>query len=201
MKVKSFKKVIGALGIFASASLFVASCTKASTRFDQVDDGKLVLASTFSSSSPIALSLNDVIEQYNKNKPAGNYPVEIFSIAGGYNGGLQTVNTKLAAKDKTQFFNMIFNYQDVTAQLVRHDLALELNKGAEPVDVSAFPDQFLQENYDILGNTDRAVYGVPFTRSTEVLVTNVPVVYQLLSQATTNGDLKISDDEATQKLW
>lgn len=201
MKVKSFKKVIGALGIFASASLFVASCTKASTRFDQVDDGKLVLASTFSSSSPITLSLNDVIEQYNKNKPAGNYPVEIFSIAGGYNGGLQTVNTKLAAKDKTQFFNMIFNYQAVTAQLVRHDLALELNKGAEPVDVSAFPDQFLQENYDILGNTDRAVYGVPFTRSTEVLVTNVPVVYQLLSQAVANGDLTISNDEATQKLW
>ncbi|QMT98556.1 P80 family lipoprotein [Mycoplasma tullyi] len=201
MKLKSFKKVIGALGVISGASLFVASCTRASTRFDQVDDGKLVLASSFSSSSPITLSLNDVITQYNKTKPATDYPVEIFSIAGGYSGGQQTVNTKLASKDKTQFFNLIFNYPVVTAQLVRYDAALKLNKGAEPVDVSVFPEQLLQENYDILGNTDRSVYGVPFTRSTEVLVTNVPVVYQLLSQAMTNGDLKISEDPETQKLW
>ncbi|WP_027122301.1 P68 family surface lipoprotein [[Mycoplasma] imitans] len=201
MKRKTFKKVLGVLGLFASASIVVASCTKTSTRFDQTDDKKLVLASSFSASSPIAVALNDVISQYNKEKPSTDYPVEVFSIAGGYDGGNETVNTKLASKDKTQFFNMIFNYSTVSAQLVRYDQALKLNKGPEAVDTSMFSPRFLQENYEIPGNYDQSVYGVPITRSTEVLVTNVPVAYQLLSQARVNNDLTIASDQATQKLW
>ncbi|MDC4182565.1 P68 family surface lipoprotein [Mycoplasma bradburyae] len=203
MKRKVFKKMVGALGLFASASIVAASCFNSTKTlgFDQNDDGKIVLANTYSSTSPIAKALEEIVDQYNKQKPQGDYPVELFSIAGGYGGGDESVNTKLASKDKTQFFNLIFNYPNVTAQLVRHGQALKLNKGEQAVDASIFSDKFLEENYSIPGNDDRSIYSLPLTRSTEVLVINAPVVYQLLSQAKAANDLMIADNPETKALW
>ncbi|MDC4163252.1 P80 family lipoprotein [Mycoplasma sp. T363T] len=203
MKRKVFKKMVGALGLFASASIVAASCFNSTKTlgFDQNDDGKIVLANTYSSTSPIAKALEEIVDQYNKQKPQGDYPVELFSIAGGYGGGDESVNTKLASKDKTQFFNLIFNYPNVTAQLVRHGQALKLNKGEQAVDASIFSDKFLEENYSIPGNDDRSIYSLPLTRSTEVLVINAPVVYQLLSQAKAANDLMIADNAETKALW
>ncbi|AAB96121.1 hypothetical protein BIX54_02060 [Mycoplasmoides pneumoniae] len=90
---------------FLGLSAILAACG-AKGKFDQVDDGKIVLASSLTSKNA-ANALQAVVEKYNQVKGGNDYPIEITQITGGYDGGRGNLQTKLSVKDKTTFYNLI----------------------------------------------------------------------------------------------
>lgn len=109
----------------------LASCG-AKGRFDQVDDGKIKLASSLTGKRDVILQ--EVLNKYNSRKAKDDYPIEITKIAGSYDGGRSDLQTRLSVKDKTTFYNMILNYSDTISTLGRSNMELPLDS----VDVSHF---------------------------------------------------------------
>ncbi|GLL57948.1 P68 family surface lipoprotein [Mycoplasmoides pneumoniae] len=200
---------------FLGLSAILAACG-AKGKFDQVDDGKIVLASSLTSKNA-ANALQAVVEKYNQVKGGNDYPIEITQITGGYDGGRGNLQTKLSVKDKTTFYNLILNYPDLVSTLRRVGMELPLDN----VDLSKLSPNFLKFNERISGVAKKANYAIPVSLSTEVLALNGPVLHYILNSAkggnetavtqrtastnqqnTLQNSLKINEsDPITKELW
>ncbi len=206
----------GLLGV----SAILAACG-ARGKFNQVDDGKIKLASSLTSRSA-STALQKVVEKYNKVKGVNDYPIEITQIAGGYDGGRTDLQTRVNVKDTTNFYNLILNYPDLVSTLGRVGMELPFDK----VKTDKLADRFLDFNNRISAISKKGIYGIPVSLSTEVLSINGPVLHYILNSAqgkvssvtsvqrtadsgsgTTNNNgvtkpLKIDkENESTKKLW
>ncbi|QZX49173.1 P80 family lipoprotein [Mycoplasma sp. E35C] len=194
------------MSLASASALIAASCGHRANNtgkpaFDQIDDGKIVVANTFSTSSTVYKAIEDVIKEYNKQKSDSDYEVVLRPIGSGYPDGSKQTSIKLETSDTSNFYNLIFNYDNIVANLLRYNMGLAFDKGENKVDTSKFAKEFLDLNYQIAGNTDQSIYSLPFTKSTEVLVTNIPVLYQLLSEAKNKGDLTLAENTETTNTW
>ncbi len=168
----------GLLGV----SAILAACG-ARGKFDQVDDGKIVLASSLTSKGA-ANALQTIVKKYNEVKNIDDYPIEIIQIAGGYDGGRGNLQTKLSVKDKNSFYNLILNYPDVVSVLGRVGMELPFDK----VRTDKLSPRFLDFNKRISAISKQGIYGIPVSLSTEVLVLNGPVLHYILSSAKGSSD-------------
>ncbi len=200
---------------FLGLSIVLASCG-ARGKFDQVDDGKIKLASSLTSRSASA-ALQKVVEKYNKVKGVNDYPIEITQIAGGYDGGRTDLQTRVSVKDKTSFYNMILNYPDLVSVLARNGMELPF----DGVNVDKLSPNFLKFNERISGVAKKANYAIPISMSTDILILNAPVLHYILNSAKKNdgntkvqvkaqskdsqtkvkGTMEIGTDESTKNLW
>ncbi|WP_462217861.1 P68 family surface lipoprotein [Mycoplasmoides genitalium] len=212
MKLKGFLAV--GVSVFGFSGLLMA-CSVVS-QFDQVDDGKIKLASSLTSKRT-AEALETVVKKYNDTKDPGDYPIEIVQIAGGYDGGKKDVQTKVSTKDKNNFYNLILNYPEIVSTLSRSKMALNF----DGVNVDKLHPNFLSFNSRIGGIRDDGIYAIPISMSTDLMVINGPVLHYILNsarkegtptsttvQATVSsrsaekkGTLEIANDSETTKLW
>lgn len=209
MKFKLFFLSSSVLGPIA---LFTTACS-AVYRFDQVDDGKIKLATVTSASA--SGSLTTIISKYNSQKDPNDYPVELVSLdsRGSYSNGKKDLQAKLLAKDKNNFYNLTFNYSDVVSILSRSQMELSF----DTVDTSNFDPSFLSFNNNISNVNPNSIYALPATVSGEVLVLNGPVLHYILSSAkkdsnttlsthsasnnSNKGTMVVASDSETSSLW
>lgn len=116
-------------GLLGVSAILAACGTRG--KFDQIDDGKIKLASSLTSKGA-ANALQAIVKKYNEVKKPGDYPIEITQIAGGYDQARVDLQSRVGVKDKTNFYNLILNYPDVVSVLARNQMELPF----DGVDVS-----------------------------------------------------------------
>ena len=198
---------------FLGLSAILAACgTKG--KFDQVDDGKIKLASSLTSKSA-SKALQAIVKKYNEVKKPGDYHIEITQIAGGYDGGRSDLQTRVNVKDTTNFYNLILNYPDLVSTLGRVGMELPFDN----VKVDKLSPRFLDFNNRISAISKPGIYGIPVSLSTEVLSINGPVLHYILNNAkkkegtlnqkmtsssegkNSSGTLTVATDTETSSLW
>ncbi len=205
-------------GLLGVSAILAACGTRG--KFDQIDDGKIKLASSLTSKGA-ANALQAIVKKYNEVKKPGDYPIEITQIAGGYDQARVDLQSRVGVKDKTNFYNLILNYPDVVSVLARNQMELPF----DGVDVSKISPNFLNFNERISGVSKKANYAIPVSVSTDILVLNGPVLHYILNSAkgeskgaqkdnksaevqrkstgqkTVTQPLTIATDSATNGLW
>lgn len=176
-----------------------------SKQFDQKDDGILKFANAFKSDGKQTEALKAIFKTWNnkeevKRKIEGFLPIEILQLQSQYGAAYNDLSTKLEVKDKTTFYNFVFNYPNTVALLNKYNMNLDLS------DVSVndtIQKEFLKFNERILNVPQGSVYALPLTRSGEVLSINGPVLAFVFAKAldAENTTFTISNDEKTQEFW
>ncbi|MBU4692151.1 P80 family lipoprotein [Mycoplasma zalophi] len=196
-KHKKILSVIAGLGLttLLAAPLLAASCTK-ETRFDQDNDGKIKILSSWSETNKQGIALKAVVEKYNesqKNEP-GFMPVEIITSAKGYSDN--EWEAKLAAKDTSTFFNLMINYPTVASKVAKYDMNLSFNSIKTEID-NVFSTEFTAINSSIAGNKNGEYLVIPTTRSGEMNSIDKALFGKFLKELQDNG-ASIAEDS---KEW
>ncbi|WGI36762.1 P68 family surface lipoprotein [Mesomycoplasma lagogenitalium] len=219
MTKKTFLKLTGLATVGASLATFI-SCGE--TRFDQADDGKIKIASTFGSTSVQKAALDAVIEAWNnkqevKDKKEGYLPIEVAQLNGGYEELESQLNTKLPAKSKDDLYNLTLNYPNVVATLLKYNMHLDLageTEAQKAVGVlekakEIFSDQFLATNYQIAGlqstengrDPKSSLWLIPSNKSSQAITVNMPVFAYIIKKATEDSANKATIKSSDQEFF
>ncbi|QKT05352.1 P68 family surface lipoprotein [Mycoplasma sp. OR1901] len=210
------------LGRVTNASLGANTTVPAGSRFDQENDGKIKIGTTFSETGAQAKSLNAAIDVYNelvKQKDAvknnssltdeqkeaeykklgvieGAMPVEQQNLGSGYDAGKEDVTNKLNTKDTTGFYNLVINYAPVAATLASKNMLLSFNHLDPSIntDITSFDSAFISNNDDLENVVNKSTYVLPFFKSTQVLSINASVMSYILEKMIENGASYIDKD-------
>ncbi|VEU59618.1 P68 family surface lipoprotein [Mesomycoplasma neurolyticum] len=219
MVKKNFKKkmIISAMVLAGTTSVVSLMSCGGVKKYDQTLDNKLVIASTFSASSPSHEALELIIKKWNahvkeeREKENGDktlMEIEIRSIAGGYEALGKDLNTKIQAKSKTNLYNIMFNYPTVVANLNKYDMKLNLagstddEKAVGLYDViqNMYNEQLLSSNNAIndldKSNDEKKMWLFPAAPSTEILSINGSVFAYILETSVKDGEATIKKEDA-----
>lgn len=207
---KNTKLSLLTMGMAIPTIATLVSCGK-STRFEQQNDDKLIFAHSFGSTGAQIKALEKVVEKWNeyvkaqraagKGKKEGFIPMELRQINGGYSGLTNELNTKLNAKDKTTFWNLVFNYPVATSTLKKYDMHLSFST-KDDQDLSkakmeeVFAPKFLEFNQRIASLDKNEVWAIPTNRSSQVTTINTPVMAYILKKAKADGATIKTEDAA-----
>ncbi|WP_215737775.1 P68 family surface lipoprotein [Mesomycoplasma hyorhinis] len=200
-KLRSF---LGATALVLPVAFF-ASCQ---TRFDQVNDHKLVIAHTFNSREGRFLALDQIVKLWNetekvKNKEEGFYPITLNrQFAQTYAEQGNALELKLKAKNANQLVNLIFGYPTLAAVASQYDMSLKYSDfpSLQNAIKTTFPPEFLQESKEIAGLNPKEYWIIPSLKSSRTLLVNGPVLNYVVQQATTQGTKKATIKQE-DKIW
>lgn len=158
-------------------------------------------------------------EKAEKTKLAGYkyfLPVELVSAGtGGYGSGLDSIRTKIAAKNTSELYNLTFNYPTLASMLAKNGMLLNLNdeNKALATTVDVFDSRFTRDNFTISNVLNKGTWAIPAAKSTIVTSVNGPVLAYVLETMEQNGvtidlpsynDIKASgvdDRDSVVGLW
>ncbi|QJB71515.1 P68 family surface lipoprotein [Mycoplasma sp. 1654_15] len=207
MKFKNkISKLLTASAILVP-TVFLASC-QSTTRFDQVNDKKLVIAHTFKNNESRFLALKEIVDLWNntenvKNEKVGFDRIELNGqFAPTYAQQGEALEKQLKVKNTNQLINLIFGYPTLAAVASQYNMSLnysdfpELNQAIE----TTFPKNFLQESKEIAGLDPSKYWILPTLKSSRSLLINGPLFNYIVEEATKTGTRKATVKEE-DKSW
>lgn len=177
-----------ALGALVSFTFFSAACErKVNSRFDQVEDGIVKIASSFEQNGFQGKALQQIVDVYNlklqKENSNNNKPLK-FQIVNipGYKNTDDALNKELVAKNKSTLWNLMLNYSYVASTLAKNNMQLNFAPAdGTKVDVSNYDPNFLKVNKNIPKLNSNGLWVIPIVKSTFVLSFNGVVFSYILN--------------------
>ncbi|ACF07558.1 P68 family surface lipoprotein [Metamycoplasma arthritidis] len=173
-----------------------AACQK---KFDQVNDGKLVINYGFSSTGAQGRALEEIVAKYNEwikkpeNQGKGYMPVETKTNPNGYS--TNDLGTKLHAKERRTFYNLMFNYPTAAAIIAEYDMNLRFKD--EDYESYGLSSAFKDVNKYIAYNKNNEKWVVPVSRSSEMNAVNQVVIGKLLKALKDDYSVKFKEGNKT----
>ncbi|MBN0919030.1 P68 family surface lipoprotein [[Mycoplasma] gypis] len=165
--MKKVTKFLAATAVLVAPVAGLAASCQAG-RFDQNDDGKLLILSPWSDSNRQGQILREVVDYYNKHQTNAEdfLPVNIEIAGKGYQD--TTLQAKLNARDKGTLANVVIQYPTVASTILSYDMQLPFDDLKDTIN-SIFSETFLDVNSTISGNKDNHLLTIPMTKSGEML--------------------------------
>ncbi|PZV99892.1 P68 family surface lipoprotein [Metamycoplasma auris] len=180
--------------------LLAASCNR-TAKFDQIDDGILKIAAGFSEKNVQGEALKGVVSAYNdwlnKNPDKANegyLPVKYEFLPNGYQTGPLT--TKLAAKERKTFWNILLNYPTSASIIAQNSMNLALSD--EEFEALGIADAFKDSNKAIGGNTKNEKWVVPLGVSSEISSINKVLVGKFASELKDKMGVKYEESKSSK---
>lgn len=173
-----------------------AACQK---RFDQVNDGEIVINAGFTQSGPQGRALDEIVKKYNEwiqrpeNQNKGYMKARIVTNPNGYS--TNDLATKLLSKERRTLWNLMFNYPTAAAIIAEHDMNLKFNDS--DYDSYGLSSAFKDVNKTIAYNTNNEKWVVPVARSSEMNAVNQIVIGKLLKALKDDYKVKFKDGNKT----
>lgn len=158
-------------------------------RFDQKEDGKVVIGVTFSRGKYQWNALSGIVKEFNeKFKDHKDYlPVSIEGQGSGYGAG----NTKIVQglSSKSIDFNITLNYNTVASTLANNGMLLNLADKDEDlgVELDYFSKLFADAINNAEGIANEGVWAIPAMKSTNAMGINQPVLAYIMKEMVAHG--------------
>lgn len=197
------KKILLGVSPALAAATMAVTAVSCSSRFDQEEDDKLIIASGFSDGNKQGMALQGVVNAYNEwlnsdttsdnmtaaqKKEAGYLKAEITTLTNGYD--TTPLESKLKSKDKNDFWNIMINYPAAAAILSHYEMNASIPK--EIYDKLGIAASFNDVNQNIAGNVKDEIWSVPLSRSSEMASIDKLLLGKMLSELKDNYGVTVS---------
>ncbi|MCV3753466.1 P80 family lipoprotein [Mycoplasma enhydrae] len=184
--------------------LMAAACGR---RFDQNYDGIIKIATGYGENNPQGKAMKGIVQAYNdwlesgteedkkKRKEDGYLKVEVEFLPNGYNTG--PLQSKLNAKERNKFWNIIINYPTAAAIISKRDMNLSISD--EDYNALKILDTFKNANDDIAGNDKKEKWVIPFSRSSEMSAIDKVLLGKLIKELKAIDGVNYTQDAVKTK--
>ncbi|WKX02474.1 P68 family surface lipoprotein [Candidatus Mycoplasma mahonii] len=167
---------LGAIGASLAPVVVAVACVGSS-----VDNSDIVvIKTTWAKSGPQYKALDAVVKQYNDTKKdeVGFKTVKVVHVQGGYGTILPIELKEIKNNHMKNVANLFIDYPDALGQLV--SIEKELNFNIHGLSRDQFEEAFTDVNDEIGGVDKGGFYSIPFSKSTDMMTINIPVMANII---------------------
>ena len=188
MKNKTTKLLlsVGSLAAIVAPIATVVSCGTGGGfegRVDTKNDGKVILRTSWSSTSNYYKALEELVTKYNEINDSiqGAMNITLEHVEGGYGDIANQTITKLNAGDKETLPNMFIDYASGLASMKAYEMEVDLQKLKMPRKV--IDEESVIRNNDVAGmKAEKQMGSVPLAASTQMISIDKPLLKYLLGE-------------------